>query len=216
MSSPHQRLTALLRRLAKEGDLDEESLEELVELIDTRPLDHTTFSEVHVAVSSGEARPERSHIVTATGLAADGSPEPLGVTVTDQVDRSFWEGFLLSVRHRGLRGVSVLSVERDDPELSAAAARVFPDVGWSVGTPPWLDIDEPSPDDDPPRRRASILDLRETARGQGNDERSSGWDLDEGTEPPRWPATDETWVHLGDGVNLVDDDRSGAGRANTN
>jgi len=44
-------------------------------------------------------------IVVATGVAADGNREVLGLAVGDSEDKSFWTGFLRSLRQRGLNGV---------------------------------------------------------------------------------------------------------------
>ena len=47
-------------------------------------------------------------VVVATGIAADGSREVLGLDVGDSEDETFWRGFLLSLRQRGLAGVQLV------------------------------------------------------------------------------------------------------------
>ena len=47
-------------------------------------------------------------VVVATGIAADGSREVLGLDVGDSEDETFWRGFLLSLRQRGLTGVQLV------------------------------------------------------------------------------------------------------------
>jgi transposase-like protein len=47
-------------------------------------------------------------VVVATGIAADGSREVLGLDVGDSEDETFWRGFLLSLQQRGLAGVQLV------------------------------------------------------------------------------------------------------------
>ena len=47
-------------------------------------------------------------VVVATGIAADGSREVLGLDVGDSEDETFWRGFLLTLKQRGLAGVQLV------------------------------------------------------------------------------------------------------------
>ena len=47
-------------------------------------------------------------MVVATGIAADGSREVLGLDVGDSEDETFWRSFLLSLKQRGLSGVQLV------------------------------------------------------------------------------------------------------------
>jgi putative transposase len=47
-------------------------------------------------------------IVVATGVAADGNREVLGLAVGDSEDKTFWTAFLRSLRSRGLAGVRLV------------------------------------------------------------------------------------------------------------
>ncbi len=44
----------------------------------------------------------------ATGVAADGNREVLGLAVGDSEDKAFWTAFLRSLRARGLAGVRLV------------------------------------------------------------------------------------------------------------
>ncbi len=47
-------------------------------------------------------------IIVATGVAADGNREVLGLAVGDSEDKAFWTSFLRSLRARGLSGVRLV------------------------------------------------------------------------------------------------------------
>ena len=47
-------------------------------------------------------------IIVATGVAADGNREVLGLAVGDSKDKAFWTAFLRSLRARGLAGVRLV------------------------------------------------------------------------------------------------------------
>src|SRR5262245_14191084 len=47
-------------------------------------------------------------VVVATGIAADGSREVLGLDVGDSEDETFWRGFLTALKQRGLGGVKLV------------------------------------------------------------------------------------------------------------
>jgi transposase-like protein len=77
-----------------------------------RRLDHIEFPYVfldatYVKAHDG-ARVVSKAIVVATGVAADGNREVLGLAVGDSEDKSFWTSFLRSLRSRGLAGVRLV------------------------------------------------------------------------------------------------------------
>src|SRR5437899_12061248 len=77
-----------------------------------RRLDHTCFPYVFLDATYVKAH-EGAHVVSkavivATGVAADGNREVLGLAVGDSEDRSFWTGFLRQLRARGLTGVRLV------------------------------------------------------------------------------------------------------------
>jgi transposase-like protein len=77
-----------------------------------RRLDHIEFPYVfldatYVKAHEG-ARVVSKAIVVATGVAADGNREVLGVAVGDSEDKAFWTSFLRSLRARGLAGVRLV------------------------------------------------------------------------------------------------------------
>jgi len=77
-----------------------------------RRLDHTAFPYVFLDATYVKAH-EGAHVVSkavivATGVAADGNREVLGLAVGDSEDRSFWTGFLRQLRARGLTGVRLV------------------------------------------------------------------------------------------------------------
>ncbi len=90
-----------------------EQLDESVGAFRSRPLDHTAFPYVyldatylHVHDKPGKGGQVVSMaVVVATGIAADGSREVLGLDVGDSEDETFWRAFLLRLKQRGLAGV---------------------------------------------------------------------------------------------------------------
>ena len=87
-----------------------EGLDETVGAFRTRPLDHTPFPYVyldatylHVRNKPGKGGQVVSMaVVVATGIAADGTREVLGLDVGDSEDETFWRAFMLSLKQRGL------------------------------------------------------------------------------------------------------------------
>ena len=63
-------------------------------------------------------------VVVATGIAADGSREVLGLDVGDSEDETFWRAFLLSLKQRGLAGVQLV-ISDQHSGLVAALKRSF-------------------------------------------------------------------------------------------
>ncbi len=84
----------------------------------TRRLDHVEFPYVyldatylHVRTLAAGGQPGQvtsMAVVVATGIAADGSREILGLDVGDSEDEVFWRGFLTSLKQRGLGGVKLV------------------------------------------------------------------------------------------------------------
>ena len=108
------------------------ALDESVGAFRTRPLDHTPFPYVyldatylHVRNKPGQGGQVVSMaVVVATGIAADGSREVLGLDVGDSEDETFWRGFLLSLKQRGLTAVRLV-ISDQHAGLVAALTRSF-------------------------------------------------------------------------------------------
>lgn len=104
-----------------------------VEAFRTRRLDHLGFPYVFVDATSIKARKDHRivsrAVVVATGVAADGNREVLGVAVGDSEDEVFWTTFLRSLRERGLAGVRLV-ISDAHSGLKAAIARVFQGAAW--------------------------------------------------------------------------------------
>src|SRR5205823_7971400 len=66
-----------------------------------------------------------SMAVIATGIAADGSREILGLDVGDSEEETFWRGFLTSLKGRGLGGVRLV-ISDQHAGLVKALKRCFP------------------------------------------------------------------------------------------
>lgn len=109
-----------------------EQLDETVGAFRTRPLDHTAFpylyldaTYLHVRNKPGKGGQVVSMaVVVATGIAADGSREVLGLDVGDSEDETFWRCFLLSLKQRGLGGVRLV-ISDQHAGLVAALKRSF-------------------------------------------------------------------------------------------
>ena len=104
-----------------------------VEVFRTRSLDHLAFPYVFVDATYIKARVDH-HIVSravvvATGVAADGNREVLGLDVGDSEDEVFWTAFLRSLRDRGLAGVKLV-ISDGHSGLKAAISRVFQGSAW--------------------------------------------------------------------------------------
>jgi putative transposase len=108
-------------------------IDEQVAVFRTRPLDHHEFPYVYVDATYVKARVDH-HIVSravviATGVAADGNREVLGLDVGDSEDEVFWTQFLRSLNDRGLDGVKLV-VSDAHSGLKAAIGRVFQGTAW--------------------------------------------------------------------------------------
>ncbi len=108
-------------------------IDEQVNVFRTRRLDHLRFPYVFVDATYIKARVDH-HIVSravvvATGVAADGNREVLGLDVGDSEDEVFWTAFLRSLKDRGLDGVRLV-ISDAHSGLKAAIARVFQGASW--------------------------------------------------------------------------------------
>src|SRR3954463_5953887 len=109
-----------------------EQLDESVGAFRTRPLDHIAFPYVYLDATYLHVRNKPGKggqvvamaVVIATGIAADGSREVLGLDVGDSEDETFWRAFLLSLKQRGLAGVQLV-ISDQHSGLVAALKRSF-------------------------------------------------------------------------------------------
>ncbi len=104
-----------------------------VEAFLTRRLDHLGFPYVYLDATYIKARHDHRivsrAVVVATGVAADGNREVLGLQVGDSEDEVFWTAFLRTLRDRGLSGVRLV-ISDAHAGLKAAIARVFAGASW--------------------------------------------------------------------------------------
>ena len=108
-------------------------LDEQVGAFRTRPLDHVEFPYVYLDATYLNVRNQTSQVVSmavvvATGIAADGSREVLGLDVGDSEDETFWRGFLTSLKQRGLHGVKLV-ISDQHAGLVKALKRSFQGAG---------------------------------------------------------------------------------------
>jgi putative transposase len=98
-----------------------------------RRLDHIAFPYVFLDATYVKAH-EGTHVVSkaivvATGVAADGNREVLGLSVGDSEDKAFWTAFLRSLRARGLSGVHLVISDAHEG-LRAAIDKVVLGAAW--------------------------------------------------------------------------------------
>ena len=98
-----------------------------------RRLDHIEFPYVfldatYVKAHEG-ARVVSKAIIVATGVAADGNREVLGLGVGDSEDKAFWTAFLRSLRARGLAGVRLVISDAHEG-LRASIEAVMLGAAW--------------------------------------------------------------------------------------
>src|SRR5690606_28093930 len=109
----------LVRALGCDSGVSKSTVSRICAEIDTevaafreRRLDHTGFPYVFCDATYIKARVDgrvaSRAVVVATGVAADGTREVLGVDVGDSEDEVFWTAFLRSLRARGLSGVRLV------------------------------------------------------------------------------------------------------------
>ncbi|GAB3868119.1 IS256-like element IS1553 family transposase [Nocardioides maradonensis] len=108
-------------------------LDEQVGAFRTRPLDHVEFPYVYLDATYLNVRNQTSQVVSmavvvATGIAADGSREVLGLDVGDSEDETFWRGFLATLKQRGLHGVKLV-ISDQHAGLVKALKRSFQGAG---------------------------------------------------------------------------------------
>ena len=98
-----------------------------------RRLDHIEFPYVFLDATyvkaHESARVVSKAIVVATGVAADGTREVLGLAVGDSEDKAFWTGFLRSLRARGLAGVRLVISDAHEG-LRQSIEKVMLGAGW--------------------------------------------------------------------------------------
>lgn len=108
-------------------------IDEQVEVFRSRRLDHLEFPYVFLDATYVKARVDH-HIVSravvvATGVAADGNREVLGLEVGDSEDEVFWTAFLRSLKDRGLAGVRLV-ISDAHAGLKKSIVRVFQGATW--------------------------------------------------------------------------------------
>ena len=108
-------------------------LDEIVGAFRTRTLGHVEFPYVYLDatylhVRNGTGQVVSMAVIVATGIAADGSREILGLDVGDSEDETFWRGFLTSLKQRGLSGVKLV-ISDQHAGLVKALKRCFQGAG---------------------------------------------------------------------------------------
>jgi putative transposase len=108
-------------------------LDEIVGAFRTRTLGHVEFPYVYLDatylhVRNGTGQVVSMAVIVATGIAADGSREILGLDVGDSEDETFWRGFLTSLKQRGLSGVRLV-ISDQHAGLVKALKRCFQGAG---------------------------------------------------------------------------------------
>ncbi len=108
-------------------------LDEDLEAFRTRSLGHVEFPYVFVDATFVKGRVRgrvvSRAVVVATGVAATGDREVLGVDIGDTENGAFWTAFLRSLRTRGLTGVQLV-ISDHHAGLKAAIASVMVGASW--------------------------------------------------------------------------------------
>lgn len=110
-------------------------LDERVEAFRNRTLGHVAFPYVYLDATYLKVRDDAlgqvvsRAVVVATGIAADGSREVLGVDIGDSEDETFWTRFLRSCKDRGLSGVRLV-ISDAHAGLRAAITKCFSGASW--------------------------------------------------------------------------------------
>ena len=98
-----------------------------------RRLDHVDFPYVFVDATYVKAhdgaRVVSKAIIVATGVAAYGNREVLGLAVGDSEDKAFWTAFLRSLRARGLAGVRLVISDAHEG-LRSSIEKVMLGAAW--------------------------------------------------------------------------------------
>ena len=108
-------------------------LDEIVGAFRTRTLGHVEFPYVYLDATYLNVRNAAGQVVSmavivASGIAADGSREILGLDIGDSEDETFWRGFLTSLKQRGLGGVRLV-ISDQHAGLVKALKRCFQGAG---------------------------------------------------------------------------------------
>ena len=108
-------------------------LNEVVGAFRTRTLGHIEFPYVYLDATYLHVRNPTGQVVSmavivASGIAADGSREILGLDVGDSEDETFWRGFLTGLKQRGLSGVKLV-ISDQHAGLVKALRRCFQGAG---------------------------------------------------------------------------------------
>ena len=103
-------------------------LDEVVDSFRERRLDHVAFPYVYLDATYLHVREHHQvtskAVVIATGVAATGHREILGIDVEDSENETFWREFLRKLRARGLEGVQLV-ISDQHTGLVAAIKRCF-------------------------------------------------------------------------------------------
>ena len=103
-------------------------LDEVVDSFRERRLDHVAFPYVYLDATYLHVREHHQvtskAVVIATGVAATGHREILGIDVGDSENETFWREFLRKLRARGLEGVQLV-ISDQHTGLVAAIKRCF-------------------------------------------------------------------------------------------
>src|SRR3954451_15661774 len=108
-------------------------LDEIVGGFRTRTIGHIEFPYVYLDATYLNVRNATGQLVSmavivASGIAADGSREILGLDVGDSEEETFWRGFLTSLKGRGLGGVRLV-ISDQHAGLVKALKRCFQGAG---------------------------------------------------------------------------------------
>jgi putative transposase len=108
-------------------------LDKELEPFRNRSLDHLAFPYVFLDATYIKARVRgrvvSRAVVIATGVAATGDREVLGIDIGDSEDGAFWTAFLKSLRARGLAGTQLV-ISDHHLGLKAAIGAVFLGSAW--------------------------------------------------------------------------------------
>lgn len=135
-----RKVDALVRSLGIEAGVSKSEVSRICGELDAvvaafreRPLDHGRFpylflDATYVKAHHGPSVVSKA-IVVATGVAASGEREVLGLAVGDSEDAAFWTGFLRSLRSRGLGGVRLV-ISDAHQGLTGAIGTVMLGAAW--------------------------------------------------------------------------------------
>jgi putative transposase len=114
-------------------------LDEVVDSFRERRLDHVGFPYVYLDATYLHVREHHQvtskAVVIATGVAATGHREILGIDVGDSEDETFWREFLRKLRSPGLEGVQLV-IPTSTPPWSRPIKRCFQGTSHQRCRPP--------------------------------------------------------------------------------